>query len=113
MKAPGAKKKLLEAIENLGNALKEAQKVRNFNEKKSDLNASRRYCERACELLETTKKKCRGASRLIRKGLPIIDDRIKGIIAEIKEKAKALCKQVKDTEYKEIGQQAILSGRNC
>lgn len=42
---------------------------------------------------------------MIRKGLPIIDERIKGIIADINEKAKALCKQVKDTEYKEIGQQ--------
>src|SRR5659263_518536 len=46
------------------------------------------------------------ASRLIKRGLPIIDERIKEIIAEIQEKAKALCKQVKDTEYKEIGQQA-------
>jgi HEAT repeat protein len=101
-----SKEKLLEAIENLGNALKEAQKARDFNETKADLNAYRRYCDRACELLETTEKKAPGASRLIRKGLPIIDDRIKGIIAEIQEKAKLLCKQVKYTEYKELGQQA-------
>ncbi len=100
-----SKEKLLEAVENLGNALKEAQKVRDFNEMKSDLNAYRRYCERACELLDTTEEKAPGASRLIRKGLPIIDERIKEILGEIHEKAKALYKQVKDTEYKEIGQQ--------
>ena len=100
-----SKEKLLEAVENLGNALKEVRKVRDFSDIKSDLNAYRRYCNRACELLETTDEKAPGASRLIRKGLPIIDERIKGIIAEIQEKAKALCKQVKDTEYKEIGQQ--------
>jgi HEAT repeat protein len=100
-----SKKQLLEAVENLGNALIEAQKARDFNDIKSDLNAYRRYCDRACELLDTTEEKAPGASRLIRKGLPIIDERIKGIIAEIQEKAKALCKQVKDTEYKEIGQQ--------
>ncbi len=100
-----SKEKLLEAIENLSNALKEAQKVWYFNEMKSDLNAYRRYLDRACELLETTDEKAPGASRLIRRGLPIIDERIKEIIAEIQEKAKALCKQVRDTEYKEIGQQ--------
>jgi hypothetical protein len=72
---------------------------------KSDINAYRCYCDRACELLDTTEDKAPGASRLIRKGLPIIDERIKGIIAEIQEKAKALCKQVKYTDYKEIGQQ--------
>ncbi|MBU4220492.1 MAG: HEAT repeat domain-containing protein [Euryarchaeota archaeon] len=100
-----SKEKLLEAVENLGNALKEVQKARDFNTLKSDLNAYRRFCDRACELLDTTEEKAPGASRLIRRGLPIIDERIKGIIAEIQEKAKALCKQVKDTEYKEIGQQ--------
>ncbi len=100
-----SKEKLLEAVENLGNALKEAQKARDFSDVKADLNAYRRYCDRACELLETTEDKVPGASRLIRKGLPIIDERIKGIIAQIQEKAKVLCKQVKDTEYKEIGQQ--------
>jgi HEAT repeat protein len=100
-----SKEKLLEAVENLGNALKEVQNARDFNDMKSDLNAYRRYLDRVCELLDTTEDKASGASRLIRKGLPIIDERIKGVIAEINEKAKALCKQVKETEFKEIGQQ--------
>ncbi|CAG0965318.1 MAG: hypothetical protein OIN86_00665 [Candidatus Methanoperedens sp.] len=100
-----SKERLIEAVENLGNALKEARKAQDFSDVKADLNSYMRYCERACKLLDITEEKVPGASRLIRKGLPIIDERIKGIIAEIQEKAKALCKQVKDTEYKEIGQQ--------
>jgi HEAT repeat protein len=105
------KEKLLEVVENLGNALKEIKKARDFDTMKVDINAYRRYCDRACELLETTEEKAPGVSRLIRKGLPIIDERIKGIIAEIREKAKVLCKQVKDTEFKEIGQQVNNAGQ--
>lgn len=106
-----SREKLLEAVENLSNALKEALKARDFSDLKFDLKAYRRYCERACELLDTTEEKAPGASRLIRKGLPIIDEKIKEIIAEIQEKAKVLCKQVKDTEFKEIGQQANIIGQ--
>ncbi len=47
-----SKEKLLEAVENLGYALKEAQKTHDFNDMKSDLKGYRRYCERACELLD-------------------------------------------------------------
>lgn len=52
-----SKKNLLEVVENLGNALKEAQRARDFNALKSDLNAYRRYCERACELFSTQQKR--------------------------------------------------------
>ncbi len=97
-----SREKLFEAVENLGNALKEAQKERDFDELKSDLNAYRRYCDRACELLDTAEEKAPGASRLIRKGLPIIDERIKGIITEIQEKAKAACQQSIGTPAGEI-----------
>jgi hypothetical protein len=93
IKGSKSKKKLLEAVENLGNALKEAQKERDFNAVKSDLNSYRRYCERAAELLETTEDKAPSASKLIRKGLPIIDKSIKEILGEIQEKAKAACQQ--------------------
>ena len=106
-----SKEKLLEAVENLGNALKEVQKARDFNEIKSDLNAYRRYCDRACELLDTTEEKAPGASRLIRKGLPIIDEKIKGIIAEIQEKAKALCKETKGTQLNDIGKEIFWQGQ--
>jgi HEAT repeat protein len=100
-----SKENLLEAVENLGNALKEAKKARDLNDVKCNLNTYRLYFERAAYMLDEAEGKTPGASRLVRRGLPIIDESIKGIIAEIQEKAKTLCKQVKDTDYKEIGQQ--------
>ncbi len=107
-----SKEKLLEAVENLGNALKEVRKVRDFSDIKSDFNAYRQYCDRACELLDTTEEKAPGASRLIRKGLPIIDERIKGILAEIEENTTALCKQTKGTQLDNFGREIYWQGHN-
>jgi hypothetical protein len=103
-----SRKELLEAIDNLSNALKEVQNLRekDFNTVKCDLNAYRKYCERAADLLDSAEDKAPAAARLVRRGLPIIDKKIKWILAEIEGKTKALCKQVKDTEYSKIGQQA-------
>ncbi len=102
-----SKEKLLEAVENLGNALKEAQNLRDkdFNAVRSDLNAYRRYIERATELLESTQEKAPGATKLLKKGLPIIDGKIKEILAEIQEKTKALCRQTKGTPFYEFGRE--------
>ena len=105
------KEKLLEAVENLGNALKEAQKVRDFDTVKSDLNAYRRYCERAAEMLDEVENKVPGATRLVRKGLPIIDERIKGIRSDIQEKTKALCRKTKGTPLEELGSETVISAR--
>ena len=97
-----SKENLLEAVENLGNALNEAQKVRNLDAIKSDLNTYRRYCERACELLDTMKEKAPGASRLIRRGLPIIDKKIKEMLKEIEEKTRQFCKESRKTPFEKI-----------
>ncbi|MCZ7405632.1 MAG: HEAT repeat domain-containing protein [Candidatus Methanoperedens sp.] len=94
---------LLEAVENLGNALKEAQKARDFDALKSDLNAYRRYCERAADLLTEVEGTAPGAAGALRRALPIIDERIQGIIGEIREKAKNLCKKTKDTPLEPLG----------
>ena len=107
-----SKEKLFEAVENLENALKEAQKARDFGDVKSDLNAYRRYCERVFELLDTTEEKAPGASKVIRKGLPIIDERIKRIIAEIQEKTKVLCKNTKGTQHENLGKEVANVGEN-
>ena len=100
-----SKEKLFEAVENLSNALGEMQKVKNFNEMKSELKAYLKYCERAAELLSSAEEKTPGAASILRKGLPIIDARIKGIIEEIQEKAKMVCKQTKGTgtPYEPLG----------
>ncbi len=108
-----SKEKLLEAIENLYNALKETQKAMEMSleGRKCELNAYRRYCDRAAELLETTDKKAPRATRLIRRGLPIIDERIKGIISEIQEKSKTLCKQTKGTPLEDLGKEVNRHGQ--
>ncbi|MFZ3169618.1 MAG: HEAT repeat domain-containing protein [Candidatus Methanoperedens sp.] len=107
-----SKEKLLEAVEHLRNALKEAQKARDLDAIKSDLNTYRRYCDRACELLDATEEKAPGASRLIRRGLPIIDERIRGMLAEIEESTTALCKQTKGTQLDNFGREIYWQGHN-
>lgn len=100
-----SKEKLLGAVENLANALQEAQKLRDLDEIKTDLNAYRRYCDRSVELLDETEDKAPGAAKLVRRGLPIIDERIKAILAEIQEKTEALCRETVDTQLEELGKE--------
>ena len=107
-----SKEKLLEAVENLANALQEAQKLRDLDEIQADLNAYRRYCNRAEELLDETEDKAPGAAKLMRRGLPIIDKRIKEIIAEIQEKTTVLCKETKDSPLEDIGKEVNKIGQN-
>ena len=99
-----SKEKLLEAVENLANALHEAQKLRGLDKIQSDLNAYRRYCDRTVELLDETEDKAPGAAKLMRRGLPIIDERIKGILNEVEENAKKFCKDTQQTPLKTISE---------
>ena len=98
-----SKEKLLDAIENLSNALTEAQKPKGFEEIKGDLKAYMRYCNRASDLLGEIEGDAPGATGLIRKGLPIIDQNIKDILAEIKKKTDDFCKETRDTPNEDIG----------
>ncbi len=103
----GSKNKdtLLEAVENLANALSEAQKVTDFDATKSDLKAYMQYCDRAADLIGDAAEGAPGAARVLRRGLPIIDDRIKEIIREIQEKAEAVCRETRGTgtPYEPLG----------
>ncbi|KAF5428623.1 hypothetical protein C5S39_10985, partial [Candidatus Methanophagaceae archaeon] len=101
------KEQLLEAIENLVDALTEAQRLReaNVDTIKSNLNVYRQYCDQAADLICTAEEKTPGAARVLRRGLPIIDERIKLIIGEIQEKASAACKQTQGTLLEELGEE--------
>ncbi|MFZ3060890.1 MAG: HEAT repeat domain-containing protein [Candidatus Methanoperedens sp.] len=105
-----SKEKLLEAVENLSNALKEAQKAKTFDESKFELNAYRKYCERAADLITEVEDSAPGAAGALRRGLPIIDERIKGIIGEIQEKTKEICKTARGTgtPYESLGKEVNL-----
>jgi hypothetical protein len=100
-----SREKLLEAVENLSKALNEAQKLRDLDDIKADLNGYRRYCDRACELLDSTEDKAPGATLLVRRGLPVIDERIQGMLAEIREKAEAVCRQSLNTPFEDFGKE--------
>jgi len=93
------KEMLLEAVENLANALSEAHNATDFDTKKSDLNSYRRYCDRAADLIGDAKEGAPGAARVLRRGMPIIGERIR----EIQEKAEAVCKQTQGTPLEKLG----------
>ncbi|MEA3281302.1 MAG: hypothetical protein U9Q68_01905, partial [Euryarchaeota archaeon] len=86
-----SKEVLFEAVENLANALSEAHNLTDFDATKSDLNAYRHYCDRAADLFGDAEEKAPGAAGVLRRGLPIIDNRIKELLGEVKEKAKIVC----------------------
>jgi len=99
------KETLLEAVENLANALSEAHKVTDFGAMKSDLNTYRKYCDCAADLIGDAEEGAPGAARVLRRGLPIIDQRIKEIIREVQEKARAVCRETRGTgtPYEPLG----------
>jgi HEAT repeat protein len=99
------KENLLETVENLAHALREAQKVseRGLDTIKCDLNAYRRYCERAAELVQKTKEKAPGATKMLERGFPIIDKRIKELLGEIEAKAEKFCVDSGRTPIEKIG----------
>jgi len=99
-----SKEKLLDAIENLANALKEVHDIRetDFDIMKRDLNAYRRYCDQAADLLDTTEEKAPGATKMIRMGLPIIGQRIKELLDGIEKETTILCDAASGTEAEEF-----------
>jgi len=88
-----SKDKLIEIVENLANALQEAQKSKVFDKIQADLGKCLHYCNRAEELLKSTEENAPIVTELIKKGLPIIDEKIQ----KIQEKARAIFEQTKNT----------------
>lgn len=104
VKGSKSKELLFEAVENLANALKEVQNRGNLDleTKKDELNYYRKYCDRAADLMRDTEETAPFATIAIRKGLPILDRNLKGLIEEIQEKAKITCQVSQGTLTQEI-----------
>ena len=100
LKGSESKETLLKVVENLANALAEAQKAgeTGFDTMNSDLNAYRRYCDRAVDFIGDAEEKAPGAAEVLKRSLPIIDDRIKELLEEVRTKAEIVCKT---TDYPE------------
>jgi len=97
---------LLEAVNNLSQALQEARSVSGLQEKKADLKACQQYCEKAAELLDETEGMVPGASGVVRRGLPIINKMIKEILGQIEDQSKRFCQTTRDTPFEEFGSRA-------
>jgi nucleoside phosphorylase len=99
-----SKKQLFEAVENLSDALKEVQNLGNLDLQgmKGELDFYRKYCEHAAEIMKDLEEKAPYATEVLRKGLPMLDRNLKGIIEEIREKAKTACHVSQGTLTEEI-----------
>ena len=99
-----SKKQLFEAVENLAEALTEVQNIGNIDLSgmKDELNFYRKYCDHAIELMKCTDEKAPFATKVLRKGLPILDKNLKELFEEIQKKAKVACKESKGTATEEI-----------
>ncbi|WP_229390427.1 HEAT repeat domain-containing protein [Methanosarcina sp. DH2] len=99
-----SKETLLEAVENLAEALKEVHSLGNLDleAQKSELNFYRQYCDRAAELMDNAEETAPFAVRAMKIGLPILDRNLKRLIEEIQKKAKIACRESKDTDAEEI-----------
>jgi len=84
------KETLLKAIENLASALTEAQKVTDFDA--TNLKAYMQYCHSAADMIGAAEGGTPGAALVLRRGLPIIDQRIKELLEEVKKKSESICK---------------------
>lgn len=98
------KKLLLEAVENLARALEEVQDQKNIKleVKREKLDFYRKYCEKAVELMIDTEEVAPSATQVMRKGLPILDRKLKSLLEEIQEKAKTACRESQGTYTEEI-----------
>jgi hypothetical protein len=109
--AEGSKSKeiLLRAVTNLSQALLEVKSLKetDLNLVKGDLRIYKQYCEHAADLLAFSEKEAPIATKLILKGLPIIDRRIRDILKEIKQEARNFCKSSRDSLFEEIGEGAF------
>ena len=97
-----SKEILLKAVENLANALKEAQKPLDFGETQEHLRACRQYCDHTAELADSTRGKSPVAAAAIMRGIPIVGVKVKEIIAEIQEMANEACQELQGTSKEEI-----------
>lgn len=100
-----SKELLLEAVENLANALNEVQNLENIDLQamKGELNFYRKYCDRAAELMIEIEETAPFATIAMRKGLPILDRNLKELLEEIQKKTEVIRKQTKGTPFEKLG----------
>lgn len=91
-----SKDELLKAVENLAKALQESQRLKDrpIRETASELSVYSWYCNKAADYMAAAEDEAPYAVKLMRKGNPILDDRIKATIAEIQKKAGLISPEI-------------------
>ena len=91
-----SKDELLNAVENLSEALRRSQSMKNksVEEIASELDTYRWYCDKAAEYMSAAEDEAPGAVRLMRKGNPLLEERIQATIAGIQEKARLISPEI-------------------
>ncbi len=114
VKGSKSKKLLLETVENLANALREVQNLENMDlkTKKNELNIYRKYCEQAAELMMNTEDATPFATKVMRRGLPLLDQKLKSLVEEIKDKAEIIRDQTKGTQFEQLGDELNQSSQS-
>ena len=104
-----SKAELIEAVENLARALREAQRLKDrpLHEIAGELDSYRLYCEKAAEHMAAAEDRAPGVVKLMKTCNPFLEERIKATIAEIQEKAKQICQIThgSGTEYEVPGKE--------
>ena len=108
-----SKEMLVRAIENLSEALLEVKRLEgsDLDLMKCDLKSYEKYCSRVGELLAMTEEYAPGAVLAVRRGLPIIDRRIKIVLKQVEDKAASFCRAAKGTPLAEPGRRAFDQAR--
>lgn len=95
---------LMEAVDYIAAAFKEANNlgIMDLKDKKGELNLYKKYFDRAEENLKYTEEKNLYATEVLRKGLPILNIKLKDILKEAQEKAKTTYQKSMGTPTQEI-----------
>jgi len=87
-----SKDELIYAVENLAEALRESQKLkeRPLREMTKELSVLKLYCDRAAKHMNAAEVKAPGTIKLMRKCNPLLEERIQTTISEIQKSAKEI-----------------------
>lgn len=108
-----SKEKMLEAVVNLSNALKEVRSytLEDIAARKQEFKTYAKYCFKAADCIKEVRETAPFASSiidtvLIEKGIPILDDKIKAMFKEVEKAAGSFCKSSRGTPQEHIARSA-------
>lgn len=98
------KELLYKTVENLAHASETIYKLENIDTEtmKNELKYFNECLEQAEKLMEETEKTTFLATKIMRKGPPILNRKLKSLLKEIQEKAKTACRESQGTPTQEI-----------